>query len=130
MMRRLCNTTGALSRYKNSTMAKIHSGPYAAAWRGYRRRDRWVRVTLLGFPLGGVLLGMLLNRLFNAELLPWSVLGWAGLVVVTTHRARALPCPRCGASFYSSRLSYNMLARRCMHCGLPKWAPSDPDQPA
>ncbi len=39
-------------------------------------------------------------------------------------------CPRCGKPYHYSSRWYgrwnNPLARRCVHCGLPKWADSDP----
>jgi hypothetical protein len=49
-----------------------------------------------------------------------------------------LRCPRCGELFFHKfddrpwRMSWrhNPFARRCMHCGLPKWAARDPGPPA
>jgi len=40
-------------------------------------------------------------------------------------------CPRCGKPFHYVARWYgkwnNPFARRCVHCGLPKWADCDPD---
>ena len=40
-------------------------------------------------------------------------------------------CPRCGKPFHYVARWYgtwnNPFARRCLHCGLPKWADFDPD---
>ncbi len=40
-------------------------------------------------------------------------------------------CPRCGKPFHYVARWYgrwnNPFARRCVHCGLPKWADRDPD---
>ena len=40
-------------------------------------------------------------------------------------------CPRCGKPFHLVAHWYgrwnNPFARRCVHCGLPKWVDSDPD---
>ena len=40
-------------------------------------------------------------------------------------------CPRCGMPYHYLVRSYgrwnNPFARRCVHCGLPKWVDSDPD---
>ena len=40
-------------------------------------------------------------------------------------------CPRCGKPFHYVPRWYgrwsNPFARRCVHCGLPKWVDSDPD---
>jgi hypothetical protein len=39
-------------------------------------------------------------------------------------------CPRCRELFFIPGLLTNPFARRCPHCGLPKWATRDPDQAA
>ena len=40
-------------------------------------------------------------------------------------------CPRCGKPFHYVARWYgrwsNPFAQRCVHCGLPKWADTDPD---
>jgi hypothetical protein len=36
-------------------------------------------------------------------------------------------CPRCGKPFFSTWIYHNSLSRKCLHCGLPKYALSDPD---
>jgi len=40
-------------------------------------------------------------------------------------------CPRCGKPYHYLVRWYgrwnNPFARRCVHCGLPKWVDSDPD---
>jgi len=41
-------------------------------------------------------------------------------------------CPRCGKPFHAAlRAGFirwrNSFARRCVHCGLPKWVDSDPE---
>ena len=47
---------------------------------------------------------------------------------------RSVLCPRCGELFFRKfddrpwrgAWQHNPFARRCMHCGLPKWAAVDP----
>jgi hypothetical protein len=41
-------------------------------------------------------------------------------------RVRDFPCPRCGLHFFSSTWWYSPFAKKCVHCGLRKWA--DPDE--
>jgi len=40
-------------------------------------------------------------------------------------------CPRCGNQFHWKQYRFgrniNPFASRCLHCGLPKWAETDPD---
>lgn len=62
-------------------------------------------------------------------------LAWVGCIVtflVTLIQHTYWPCPRCGDSFHrrSGALHNfnNPFANRCVNCGLPKWAMSDPDQ--
>lgn len=40
-----------------------------------------------------------------------------------------LKCPRCEKPFFydPQRPFHNFLAKKCMNCGLPKWAKDDPD---
>src|SRR5262252_8677343 len=53
-------------------------------------------------------------------------LTWMGAFVVTGIRLPFWPCPRCGERF-STKGVYNksFLARKCVHCGLPKYAVDD-----
>jgi hypothetical protein len=36
--------------------------------------------------------------------------------------ALRFPCPRCGKWFFAKWWYHNNFARKCVHCGLPKWA--------
>jgi hypothetical protein len=102
---------------------------YRAAWADYRRRRQW----FWGEYVGGFFALMAL-----LELGQW--LGWASLVetgfailspvwmlvfVVVAIRLQLFKCPRCGLQFFKTFWSYNPFAKRCRHCGLPKWANTD-----
>ncbi len=63
--------------------------------------------------------------------LPWVIatgvrLGYAIAWFVATAAAFVWwglwPCPRCGRPFSLLRGIVHPLARRCSHCGLPKWS--------
>lgn len=45
-------------------------------------------------------------------------------LIVTGIRIAFYRCPRCGGLFSSSFFYSNAFARRCLHCGLKKWAPA------
>ena len=45
---------------------------------------------------------------------------------VVAHRASHFACPRCRKPFYRTWW-HNGFARKCVHCGLPKWSERDPD---
>jgi len=64
----------------------------------------------------------------NATLL--TALVWMLVVAVVGYQKWNFACPRCGEMFFrkfDARPSrrdwqHNPFARRCMHCGLAKWA--------
>jgi ketosteroid isomerase-like protein len=51
---------------------------------------------------------------------------WMAAFVVTGWRAALFPCPRCHKWFFATWWYRNPFARKCVHCGLPKWANSEP----
>jgi len=46
---------------------------------------------------------------------------WVGLICFTGHRATSFPCPRCNKPFFRDILYHNSFAKKCVHCGFPKW---------
>ncbi|PYU20134.1 MAG: hypothetical protein DMG32_22915 [Acidobacteria bacterium] len=112
-------------------------GPYLAAWRRYRR---WSRAFWIGF--GSYLPGLA----FASRAVRWRRNGdgtaiflaafvWMIIWVVIGYRKSNFRCPRCGELFFNKfddrpwRMvwRHNPFARRCIHCGLPKWAAQDPN---
>lgn len=93
--------------------------PLHLAWRDYQGRrllawgvallflpGAWADASLPGNAIPGVLLFM-----------AWIVLaGAAGA------RLMAFPCPACGQGFFWRGWYYDRHARKCLHCGLPKYA--------
>jgi hypothetical protein len=100
---------------------------YVSAWQRYRR---WARLRLLSF-VGFVPFGAAVDHVFKwagvPSLAPAIVFPWVGFGIVTLIVASTMACPRCGNTFFFSWWWSNPLARRCLHCGLPKWATHDPD---
>jgi hypothetical protein len=79
-----------------------------------------------GVVILGYIVGCLLSHFYpeaaNSYLVAcWIVaFGYTRLVIIF------FGCPRCGRRFFMPKgRNPNIFARRCMHCGLPKWA-SDP----
>jgi hypothetical protein len=106
----------------------LRSGdPYYNAWVEYRRiGKRSYGLALAIFFGGAILVSVVLDLLVpNAPGSLWLVL-MIPLFFVSgryNHRARNRLCPRCGEPFHWKGLYYNDFARRCVRCGLPKWAP-------
>lgn len=103
--------------------------PYFGQWMQYRR----VRRRSHGLSLLLVLGGGLLSWQLLAALAP-AAPGWAWLVALVpwlfagaraNQAALRCPCPRCGKPFHAADWYRNDLARRCIHCELPKWAPGE-----
>jgi hypothetical protein len=110
-------------------------GPYAAAWSRYRRWSRAYWIVFASFLPAVALLSRASGWLQRGQPGPvfavaivWMI-AWAliGRVTSTFH------CPRCGELFFHvfdarpwrQSWRHNPFARRCLHCGLPKWATRD-----
>ena len=99
-------------------------GPYAEAWKTYRRYRRafWL-VWICYVPVIG-LIAAVSQWLFHS-FVPAMVAasGWMLLFLVVGVRYQTFRCPRCGEPF-SGKWWYNMsfMARKCVRCGLPKFS--------
>ena len=110
-------------------------GPYAGAWRRYRW---WSRAFWLLFLLYLPALAWL------SRALGWASDGgrktavaafvWMVAFAAVGYRKWNIACPRCGELYFRAfdarpgrtDWRHNPFARRCMHCGLPKWAAAPP----
>src|SRR2546428_14131174 len=99
---------------------------FAFAWQDYRRRRRWFFGIWLGGFLVVALVARLLSKLSLGDL-DFAVLGpaWMTAFVVVAIRLQFFRCPRCHRKFFGALLYSNPLAKKCVHCGLPKWSESD-----
>jgi hypothetical protein len=105
---------------------------YTAAWRDYRKRRFVFWVVFLSYMPGvmafflGVGLPLASMTGIKPDYFFFAIAGtWMLAFVVTNLRAVSFPCPRCGQHFFRTWWYSNPLARRCVHCGLPKWAMSE-----
>ena len=109
------------------------SGEYSWEWAELRKLYRKVLIVLAGLvAIFGISALVVLADAPDWFALP-LFLGWAG-AGVTLFLALAhiihWSCPRCGKLFharYKVGHMANPFARKCIHCGLPKWVESDPD---
>jgi hypothetical protein len=107
---------------------------YGGQWAEYKRlRNQAIIAVLSIFPLALVsrlTIAFVSNRSVAHVLNVSLGVAWMIIAYFTGARANFFPCPRCGEQF-ASKWWYrgNMLiARRCAHCGLPKYAVSDSQQ--
>jgi len=113
--------------------------PYYKGWSEYREatREAYRGMKRLGAFLGAAIVLLMLNEKFQP--VPTAVAGLVAAVLsalgsrmlgeaaATSKDTLELPCPRCGLPFLRGPAGENGFARRCLNCGLPKWAPRDPD---
>ncbi len=102
--------------------------PYYAPWRGYRLRFWIFWMVWVGLAFAFALGQGPLQRL------PEAIRNFLGLAVpffpfvFFPASVGRWKCPRCAKPFLTAAVFPNVFARKCVHCGLPKWAPEDPDR--
>ena len=95
-------------------------------WQEYRRRRNLALLAFLGYVPCMLVIALLAQRLFHSFTPGFVVaFGWMIFTVVAGNRCLRFRCPRCGKWFFSKWWYHNAFARRCVHCGLPKYASPD-----
>jgi len=93
------------------------------AWEDYRRRRRLFLIAWLGYLPGAGLIGFLLAQVFqNDSAFVAVALCWMVFFAISAEWLRRFPCPNCGKAFFHTWLWNNPFAKKCLHCGWPKWA--------
>jgi hypothetical protein len=104
---------------------------YEVQWGAYRKlRNLWLG-GFLCFPWAVYIVGILVKKMFGT-VTPLVVFAglWMAFFFVIQGRLSAWRCPRCVGRFSVGWLYDNgILARKCVQCGLPKYAPSDSAAP-
>ena len=115
-------------------LARMNTQPdYAAAWRDLRRRRIIFWAVFLSYIPG-------VWAIFFAVGLPLSALTgiepdhfglaiascWMAAFAVTGWRLGLFSCPRCHKRFFATWWYHNPFARKCLNCGLPNGANSEP----
>jgi hypothetical protein len=98
-------------------------GNYQTAWQRYKNLRNLAILAWVGF-LPALHLAKIGARYFSMPALYFTVLiAWVVFLISTGAEVAYWPCPRCGKKF-SSKWGYTVgtFARRCVHCGLPKYS--------
>jgi len=105
---------------------------YTAAWRDYRKRILVFWAVFLGYMPGVLVLffgiGLPISALIGIkpDYFFYPLAGsWMLAFLIASLRAGLFCCPRCGKWFFATWWYRNPLTRKCVHCGLPKWANTD-----
>jgi hypothetical protein len=111
-------------------------GEYQAEWDELRRLRRRIIVIAASCLAALLIIDVLpsLPRVWNKVFGLAIFVTWIVLLITffyRVHQYHLWSCPRCGRPFHFKqyrlgRIS-NPFARRCLNCGLPKWAETDPD---
>jgi hypothetical protein len=105
-------------------MPAMEDPAYIAAWQDVARRQQLV-VVLLALTIATIVL-----RKYEpgpATLIMQLAMAAAAGAAMVWHTL--FRCPRCHNRFFYKLFVRSWTGRRCMHCGLPKNAPFDPDHP-
>jgi hypothetical protein len=100
---------------------------YAEAWNEYRKRRLIFAAVLLSYVPGVWLAAVPISLLtgIKSDYFAYPAMGaWMLAFLVTWLRLATFRCPRCGNHFFTSWWRGNPIARKCLHCRLPKWATS------
>src|SRR5262245_16597600 len=105
---------------------------YTAGWHDYRKRRLVFWAVFLGYTPGVFVLCVGIGLPIAAQLetqpdyLCYPIAGsWMLAFLIASLRVGLFPCPRCCKWFFATWWYRNPFARKCVHCGLPKWASSD-----
>jgi hypothetical protein len=95
---------------------------YEAQWTEYRRRRRVFWLIFVTYIPGVFLIGVPLGNIFNSETpAVVTALMWMAAFAIAGWRTTYWRCPRCRKRFFATWY-VNQFARKCVHCGLKKWA--------
>jgi hypothetical protein len=100
---------------------------YRAAWQEYRRLKKRCLMLFLGYVPAAFSVALISFRLFHSTAPGFVAAGaWMIWWFCECTRLNLWRCPRCG-KWFSAKWWYNkgLLARRCVHCGLPKYQEFD-----
>jgi len=99
------------------------SDEYFSDWQEYRRLRRNTLLVWLGYIPAVGFLAMVGQWLTHTFILGFISAGaYMVWFAMTGAQWTQFSCPRCGEYFGSrGALRLGPLARKCMHCGLPKW---------
>ena len=97
----------------------------AEAWHSYRRLKNTAIIMLVLFLAS---IAIVMTNIAKTDLVYPLPIVFGLVLMVVLARARDWKCPRCGNTFFSSKNYRNVFAQKCVHCGLTKYAKSEPKE--
>ena len=106
-------------------MASLADG-YTEDWRRYKKARNTLWLVFLSYLPGVPLVAWGVSKVVrreSSELWVPVALVWMAALVLATLRVYRWRCPKCEKSFSGPYFgNKGFLARKCVHCGLPKYA--------
>jgi len=97
--------------------------PPGSPWNPLRRIERLGLVLWLGYLPTVFVIGWPLSKALGSDIAFLGVaLAWMAVLALVVFWAGSFRCPRCGNPFFQQWGYQGSYARKCAHCGLPKWA--------
>jgi hypothetical protein len=92
-------------------------------WGNYKKHRNQFTVVSAACLTLALAFAYLTDRVYHTYV-PGYIFGvfWLMSFAFTRSRLQAFPYPRCGKRFFKTAWYGNILARRCVHCGLAKYA--------
>lgn len=101
---------------------------YESKWADYRKRRNLFGLIFITYVPCVLVIGTPLSQMLKSETPYYIVaIAWMIAFAVSGWRLSYWKCPRCGNWFFAKWLYHNQFARKCMHCGLSKWAVQNSD---
>jgi hypothetical protein len=116
----------AIDMSQSTVQKTIGLGQRDNVWSEYRKRRNLALFAFIGY-IPAVALVAFVCIVSAISFSPAFVAAflWAVFFVVAANLTMRFQCPRCGKPFFAKWWYHNVFARKCLHCGLRKYA--DPD---
>ncbi len=112
---------------RQSVRHRKPTSDYRASWSRYKKRRVLFVLAFLGYVPICDAFAKLTKRVFGT-FDPAFILAlvWMAMFYIAGTRLLSWPCPKCGKCFSGTGWqNKGLLAPKCVHCGLPKYAPND-----
>jgi hypothetical protein len=98
-------------------------------WQEYRKRRNLALFAFLGYMPVVFMFAVVTMRLFHSETPAYvAAFSWMAFYAFTSLRFQSFRCPRCHKWFFIRWWPPPPpWPKRCVHCGLPKYAPVSPE---
>ncbi len=107
----------------------MQTNPHIDPWGEYRKRRNVALFAFIGYVPIVFAIALLSIRLFSTFTPAFVVaFAWMAFVLIASNLVARFRCPRCGKPFFAQWWYYNSFARRCVHCGLRKYADPSPSR--